>query len=140
MRLVAFTRWDSLRDLLTLHDQLGQLVGADAPGWTPAVDLYETAREFVLTAELPGLARADLDIQADEFRILIRGARGAASDGDLPCEQYHRVERGRGRFSRAFTLPEAIDIERVGADLRDGLLTVTMPKAIDRSIRHVDVT
>jgi HSP20 family protein len=59
--------------------------------------------------------------------------------GDVPCEQYHRVERGHGRFSRAFTLPDAIDVEQVSADLKDGLLTVTMPKALDREVRHVDV-
>jgi HSP20 family protein len=139
MRNVAFTRWDSLRDLLALHEQLGQLVGTDAPGWTPPVDLFETAHEFVLTAELPGLSRRDIEIQADEFRILIRGARAAVPQGDVPCEQYHRVERGHGRFSRAFTLPDAIDVEQVSADLKDGLLTVTMPKALDRGARHVDV-
>jgi HSP20 family protein len=138
MRNVPFTRWDSLRDLLTLHEQLGQLVGADSPGWTPAVDLYETTQEFVLTAELPGLSRENIDIQADEFRIVIRGARASGPDTDLRGEQYHRVERGHGPFSRAFALPEAIDIERVTADLRDGLLTVTMPKS-DRSLRRVDV-
>ena len=72
---VAFTRWDPLRDLLALHEQIGQLVGTDAPGWTPPVDLYETAGEFVLTAELPGLARDQIDIHAEESRIVIRGAR-----------------------------------------------------------------
>jgi HSP20 family protein len=140
MRNVAFTRWDSLRDLLALHEQLGQLVGTDAPGWTPPVDLYETAHEFVLTAELPGLSRQEIDIQADAFRVVLRGARAAAAHADLPCEQYHRVERGHGRFSRAFTLPGAIDVDRVSADLKDGLLTVTMPKALDRSAHYVDVT
>ena len=109
---MPFTRWDSLRDLLALHEQIGQLVGADAPGWTPPVDLYETANEFVLTAELPGLLRSDIDIHAEDFRIMIRGARGAASGSDLPCEQYHRVERGHGRFSRA-SRPPAIAVERV---------------------------
>ena len=49
---MAFTRWDPLRDLLALHEQLGHLVGSDAPGWTPPVDLYETTSDFVLTAEL----------------------------------------------------------------------------------------
>ena len=47
----------------------------------------------------------------------------------MPCEQYHRVERGHGRFSRAFSLPEAIDVDAVTADLKDGILTVTIPKA-----------
>src|ERR671937_1910166 len=76
MRAVAFARWDPLRDLLALHEQIGQLVGTDAPGWTPPVDLYETAKEFVLTAELPGLARDQIDIHAEDARIVIRGARG----------------------------------------------------------------
>src|SRR5205814_8039211 len=95
---VGFTRWDPLRDLLALHEQLGQLVGTDAPGWTPPVDLYETAADFVLTAELPGLTRDQIDIQAEDGRITIRGARAAAGPGrEIPCEQYHRVERGHGR-------------------------------------------
>jgi len=137
---VPFTRWDSLHDLLALHEQIGQLVGADAPGWTPPVDLYETATEFVLTAELAGLSRTEIDIHAEDFRIMIRGARGAASGSDLPCEQYHRVERGHGRFSRAFALPEAIAVDRVSAELKDGILTVMMPKAGDRAAQRIDVT
>jgi HSP20 family protein len=135
---VAFTRWDPLRDLLALHEQLGQLVGTDAPGWTPPVDLYETAGEFVLTAELPGLSRDQIDIHAEERRLVIRGARNSNPPGtEVPCEQYHRVERGHGRFSRAFALPEPIDVDRVTADLREGVLTVTLPKMADRGVRHI---
>jgi len=89
----------------------------------------------VLTAELPGLTRDDIDIHAEETRIVIRGERA----GHVPCEQYHRVERGHGRFSRAFMLPEPIDIEAVTADLKDGLLTITIPKAGGRGARRVDV-
>ena len=59
---MAFTRWDPLRDLLALQEQIGQIVGTDAPGWTPPVDLYETGGAFVLTAELPGLTRSDIEI------------------------------------------------------------------------------
>jgi HSP20 family protein len=132
---VAFTRWDPLRDLLALQEQIGQIVGTDAPGWTPPVDLYETGGAFVLTAELPGLNRDDIEIHAEESRIVIRGERA----GQVPCEQYHRVERGHGRFSRAFLLPEPIDIEAVTADLKDGLLTITLPKAGGRGARRVDV-
>ena len=137
---VVFTRWDAVRDLLALHEQFGQLAGADAPGWTPPVDLYETANGFVLAAELPGLSRDQIDIHVEEFRIVVRGARTAVPGGDIPCEQFHRVERGHGRFSRAFTLPEAIDVEHVSAALKDGVLTVTCPKAADRSARRIGVT
>lgn len=133
---VAFTRWDPARDLLTLHDQIGQLVGTDAPGWTPPVDLYETAAAFVLTAELAGLRREDIGIDAEESRVVIRGER---THGHVPCEQFHRVERGHGRFSRAFLLPEPIDVEAVAADFRDGVLTVTMPKACGRGARRIEV-
>ena len=142
MPIVAFTRWDPLRDLLALHEQLGHLVGSDAPGWTPPVDLFETADEFVLTAEGPGLSRDQIEIQAEDNRVLIRGERpidpGAGSG--VPCEQYHRVERGHGRFSRAFSLPDAIDVDGITADLKDGLLTVTIPKAAQRHARRVDVS
>jgi HSP20 family protein len=139
MKIVAFTRWDPLRDLLALHEQLGHLVGTDAPGWTPPVDLYETATDYVLTAEIPGLAREQIEIHAEDSRIVIRGARAAGPDRDIPCEQYHRVERGHGRFSRAFSLPEPIEVNGVTADLKDGVLTVIIPKATDRGTRRIDV-
>ena len=133
---MAFSRWDPLRDLLALHDHIGQLVGTDAPGWTPPVDLFETSGAFVLTAELPGLSRDQIDIHAEESRVTIRGER---LSGQVSCEQYHRVERGHGRFSRAFVLPEPIDVESVSADLKDGLLTVTIPKAGGRGVRRISV-
>ena len=140
MKNVAFTRWDPLRDLLALHEQLGHLVGTDAPGWTPPVDLYETATEFVLTAELPGLTRDQIDIHAEDTRVVIRGARAAGADREIPCEQYHRVERGHGRFSRAFSLPESIDVDAIVADLKDGVLTVTIPKSNGAGARRIDVS
>jgi HSP20 family protein len=138
---VAFTRWDPLRDLIALHEQIGHLVGTDAPGWTPPVDLYETPHDFVLTAELPGLSRDQIEIHAEDNRIVIRGSRTSAAPGrEIPCEQYHRVERGHGSFSRAFALPEPIDVEAVIADLKDGVLTVTLPKAAGRAARRIAVT
>jgi HSP20 family protein len=70
----------------------------------------------------------------------VRGARGADAGREIPCEQYHRVERGHGRFSRAFSLPEPIDVEAVSADLKDGILTVTIPKLRDRAARRIDVS
>jgi len=139
-RRVAQTRWDPLRDLLALHEHLGQLVGTDAPGWTPPVDLYETPAEYVLSAELPGLTRDRIEIHAEETRITIRGARSSSPGREIPCEHYHRVERGHGRFSRTFALPEPIEVDAISADLKDGVLTVKIPKSHSRALRHVDVT
>ena len=133
---VAFSRWDPYRDLLVLHDQIGQLVGHDAPGWTPPVDLYETGAAFVLTAEVPGLSRDDIDIHVEESRVALRGARPTLA---VPCEQFHRVERGHGRFNRSFLLPEPVDVDGVTAELADGVLTVTLPKAGGRGARRIDV-
>jgi HSP20 family protein len=140
MPIVSFTRWDSLRDLLTLHEHLRHLVGADTPGWAPPVDLYETTSEFVLTAEVPGLTWNEIDIEAEEFRVTVRGTREAATTSDLACEQYHRIERGHGRFARGFTLPVAIVVAGVKADLKDGLLTVTMPKVQESLAGRIDVS
>jgi HSP20 family protein len=136
---VAFSRWDPLRDLIALHEQIGQLVGTDAPGWTPPVDLYETATDFILTADLPGLSRDQIEINVDDNRVVIRGER-VGGPGDMPCEQFHRVERGHGRFSRSFALPHAIDVVHVSADLKDGILTVRIPKAKGPGARRVSVT
>jgi HSP20 family protein len=140
---VAFSRWDPLRDLLSLQDQIGQLVGADAPGWTPAVDLYETADDYVLSAELPGLARDQVEIHAEDNRITIRGERASVpcgASGAVACEQFHRVERGHGPFSRAFVLPEPVLVDGVRAELKDGVLTVTIPKAARHGPRKINVT
>ena len=136
---MAITRWDPLRDLLALHEQIEHLAGPDAPRWSPLVDLYETAGAYVLTAELPGLSRDEIEIQAEEFRIVIRGERRGAPAGDVHCERFHHVERGHGRFSRAFSLPDVIDVDSVSADLKDGLLTVTLPKG-ERGVRRIAVT
>jgi len=138
MRSVGFTRWDPVRDLLALHEHIGHLVGTDAPGWAPLVDLYETDEAYVLTAELPGLTQDQVDIHAEENRVVIRGE--SAAGGGHGSAQYHLVERGHGRFARSFVLPEPIDVERVTADLNQGLLTITMPKAGMRGPRHIDVS
>jgi len=75
----------------------------------------------------------------DDNKVVIRGER-VGGPGDMPCEQFHRVERGHGRFSRSFALPEAIDVADVSADLKDGILTVRIPKARSRGARRVAVT
>lgn len=133
---MAFARWDPIRDLLAIQQKLDRFAPGPA-GWNPAVDIQETPEHYIVTAEVPGMSRDDLDIRVDEGRITIAGAR---RERQSPCEQYHRVERGHGSFSRTFHLPVQVDGDRVTADLRDGVLTVTCPKAFDEAARRIQVS
>jgi len=133
---VAFARWDPIRDLLAIQQRLDRYSPGPS-GWMPPVDLLETADRYVVIAELPGLRREDLDIQVHDDRVTIAGNRRERLQA---CEQYHRVERGHGSFSRTFQLSVPVDAARVTAELKDGLLTVTCPKAGDQSTRRIRVS
>ncbi len=132
---MAFARWDPIRDLLAIQQHLDRF-SPEQSGWTPAVDLHETADGYVLTAELPGLSQDDIQIHARDTRLTIAGTRHERA---AACEQYHRVERGHGSFSRTFQLPHPMDAERITAELRDGVLTVTCPKAAENGARRIDI-
>ena len=80
--------------------------------------------------------REQIRIDLHDGRITIHGRR----DARVPCEQYHQVERGHGEFARTFTLPSPVAIDQVTADLRDGVLTIVVPKVPERGPRRVDVT
>jgi HSP20 family protein len=133
---VAFVRWDPLGDLLAMTQSLDRFAPG-SQGWTPPVDVQETPAGYVITAELPGMSRDDVRIDVRDGRITLSGER---REPDVPCQQYHRLERGRGAFSRSFQLPEPIDEARITADLRDGVLTITCPKVADPRPRRVAVS
>lgn len=123
---MAFARWDPVGDLLALQRQLDRF-SPDTSGWVPPVDLHETADRYVLVAELPGLQPGDARIAVHDGRLTLSGAR---REGPA-CQQYHRIERGHGAFSRTFQLPLPVDVDAITADLQDGVLTVTVPKIPD---------
>jgi HSP20 family protein len=131
---VAFAHWDPIRDLLAIQQRLERF--APGPGgWVPPCDLHETADGYVLTAEVAGVRREDIQIQLQEGRLTVSGTR---PERCAPCEQYHRMERGHGSFSRTFSLPVPVDQSRIAAELHDGVLTVTCPKA-DPGIRRIRI-
>ena len=133
---MAFARWDPVRDLLAIQQRLDRLAPGPA-GWKPLVDLHETADEYVVTAEVPGLAREAIEIQFHDGRLILSGVREPRT---FTYEQFHRVERGHGSFSRSFQLPFPIDADAIRADLRDGVLTVICPKAATAAARRIHIS
>ena len=127
--------WDPTRDLLTMQEQLDSLFGRATTGWVPAADLHETDDRYVLTLEVPGLTRGDVEIEFRNGQLTVRGERPGA---DCP-QRYQQLERGHGPFSRVFTFSHDINNDGITADLTDGLLTITIPKTPGATVRRIDV-
>ena len=135
---MAITKWDPFRDLTVLRDRMNRLFEDAFPTlrfedselmqatWSPAVDIYETESELVLTAELPGVNEKDVEIKVEDNTLSIKGERKL--EKETKEENYHRIERAYGSFFRLFTLPNYIDYENIHAEFANGLLKVHMPK------------
>ncbi len=134
---MAIVRWEPFRDLLTTQGRFNRLFnetfarafGDEEPAsrpWAPAVDIYETDQNLVLKAELPGVDPKDVEVRVEDNTLYFKGER--KFENEVKEENYHRVERTYGAFSRSFALPTSIDADRVLAEYKDGLLTLTLPK------------
>jgi HSP20 family protein len=125
-----------VRDLLAIQLKMERLPASTPQGWVPAADLCETADAYIIAAELPGVPRPQIRIDVHDGQLTIHGRR----DARVACEQYHQVERGHGEFSRSFRLPHTVVAERISAELKDGVLTVVVPKGQTQGPRRVDVS
>lgn len=142
------TAWPTYDRLFSLRDELDRLFESPfsdlarttnlLSGWSPAVDLYEDKDNFIVRAELPGMKRQDIEISLHEGALTISGERKSAEkfeEGEV-----HRTERFFGKFHRSFTLPKAVDGDKVKAAYKDGILTVTLPKTEEAKPKHIEVT
>ena len=113
--------------------------GAASPAdWVPPVDIYETeGHDVVIKAELPDMAREDIDVTVDHQTLTIKGSRKAPAD--VPEDRYRRVERRYGTFSRSFTLPDTVDSTKVSADYKNGVLTVKLPFKAEAKPRTITI-
>ena len=94
--------------------------------WSPAVDILETEDELVLKADLPDVELKDIDVRVENGTLSIKGER--KFEKDYSDKGYHRIERSYGSFMRSFSVPNAVDTEKVSADYKNGVLTVKLPK------------
>ena len=106
-------------------------------GWMPAVDIRETGETYVFQAELPGLTKEDVSITLENNTLTLTGERKFEKEANQ--QNYHRIERGYGKFTRAFTLPTRVDAEGVKAAFENGILTVTVPKVAEVRPRKIEI-
>jgi len=144
VRLV--TRWDPQHGLSGLQEQVNRLFESSFPGrsdnsalttWAPAVDIYETEDELVVKADLPDVSEKDLDVRIENNTLTIRGER--KFEKKVEEENYLRVERTYGSFSRSFSLPNTVNSEAIKAEYKNGVLTIELPKRAESKPKQIKV-
>jgi len=146
MKIVA--RWDPFKTLSAFQGQMNRLFEDALHGgrsgesaltnWSPAVDIYETAEELVVKADLPEVQEKDLDIRLEDNTLTIRGER--KFEQTVSEDNYLRVERTYGSFSRSFSLPSTVKAEAITAEYRNGVLTVHLPKREESKPKQIKVS
>ena len=144
-------RWDPFRELEEMHNRLTTFFGRQSPllsgpaeaeemtltTWTPRVDVAEDDKEYVISAELPGVKKEEVKVSVEGRVLSISGER--KSEKEEKGKKYHRIERAYGAFARSFTLPEGASGEKLTADFRDGILKVHIPKEESAKTKAIEV-
>src|SRR3954471_16117147 len=145
---MSIVRYDPFRDLRSLQDEVNRLFttnlsrafgdeGIARGAWNPSVDIYENKDHIVLEAELPGMRREDFDLSVENNVITLRGQRQFEKTDE--SDNYHRVERAYGSFTRSFTLPNTVTAEGANAEYKNGVLRVSLPKREETKARRIEV-
>lgn len=123
-------RWDPFREM-------APLLGRAEREWVPAFEVRENKDAYVFTADLPGVKAEDLDVSLTGNRLSVSGKR--ESQKETKEDRYYAFERAYGTFTRTFTLPEGIDAAHVGSELKDGVLTLVVPKLPEAQAKKIPV-
>ena len=140
----SLNRWANLRDDLDTLLELPFLTGGARQaqlftGWTPALDLYQNNDNVVAVVELPGMRKEDIEISLQDGMLTIGGERKSETGDNGNGENAARTERFTGKFRRSITLPTRVDANKVNATYKDGILTVTLPKAEEAKPKQIQV-
>jgi HSP20 family protein len=145
--MTTIAKWEPFHGLSTLHDQVNRLFNetifhgrgeeSALTTWAPAVDIYETPDELVVKADLPDMQEKDIDVRVENNLLTIRGER--KFEKNISEDNYLRVERSYGSFSRSFSLPNTVNAESIHAAYKNGVLTVNLPKREGSKPRQVKI-
>ena len=138
-------QWNPLQDLVLLQDRMNRLFEdatqrrANEAGdqferadWTPAADIYETESGYAIAIDLPGIRRDAVEIDLDDNRLVVKGSR-------VIEDTAHRSERPRGKFLRTFSIPGSVDQGGIGADYKDGVLLIRLPKRQEQKAQKITI-
>ena len=140
---MTLVRWNPVRELASMEvDRLNRMFsefyGGFDRAWVPAVDVYENDdHEFVLKAELPAVKREDIAITYDNGVLTLKGER--KSEVETSRDNFHRVERQHGSFTRSFALPATVDAARIHASYKDGVLTIRVPQRDEAKPKQIEI-
>ena len=146
MQLVKFNPWNDMMHLGNkLHRMLDDTAFPARYGdrehtrgrWLPAVDVYETDDAYVVNAELPGMKKDDISIDVKDGILTVRGER--RSETEVKEKRYYRKERVFGSFQRSFSLPEGVESEKITAEFKNGMLTVSIPRPEEKKPKQITV-
>jgi HSP20 family protein len=139
---MAMIKWDPFREFNALARR-GNLFGKEWEGalpstsWNPSVDVFETEHEVVFKAELPGMNTKDIDVRLENNVLTLKGERHF--EKETKEENYHRVEREYGTFSRSFALPTVVNADKVTAEYKDGVLKIVLPKKEEVTAKPITI-
>ena len=145
--MTSLTRWDPFRHASQFQEQMSRLLedaflrpraeSSALTTWAPAVDIYETEEELVVKADLPDINEKDLDLRVEHNTLTLRGER--KFEKEVSEDNFLRVERAYGSFTRSFALPSTVNTEAIKAEYRNGVLTVRMPKREESKPKQIRV-
>ena len=143
----SLSRWTPYRGLNSLQDQVNRLFDdtfsshrssqSDLATWAPAVDVFETENELVVKADLPDMNEKDIDVRVENNTLTVRGERKFEQQANE--DNYLRIERAYGTFTRSFSLPNTVNPEAIRAEYRNGVLTVRMPKREESKPKQIKI-
>jgi HSP20 family protein len=147
--MTVLTRWEPFREFNTLQDRInrvfresysgsGQDDALNTSSFAPAVDVYEDEHKVALKIEVPGIEEKDIDVRVENNTLTVHGERKIEKEEKE--ENYRRVERQYGSFTRTFTLPTTVDTENVSATYDKGVLKISLPKKAEAKPKQIKVT
>lgn len=142
---MALLRYDPFKELTQFQDEMNRWFGSrtalgkngESVGWSPAVDIYEDAEGLTLKVDLPDVDPKNVDIRLEDGVLTLRGERKL--EHDEKRDGYHRIETSYGAFTRSFSLPATLDVDKVKAESKNGVLRVFLPKRAEAKPKAIQV-